>query len=134
MLDVASSEPIAAAEATTAETAAAAAGETPEPAAPAPEPSTQTETPLRPLTALRWPPEPDASIFMDPLKRDDPKPLRHAELERIGESVAAVAAGRGGMGQRGRRRCMWPLAESLSCRGVQLAAHVHLIPHSCVFS
>jgi hypothetical protein len=39
---------------------------------------------LKPLTALLWPPEPDPSIFTDPLKRDDPKPLRHEELLRIG--------------------------------------------------
>jgi hypothetical protein len=39
---------------------------------------------LKPLTSLLWPPEPDASIFTDPLKRDDPKPLRHEELLRIG--------------------------------------------------
>jgi len=47
----------------------------------------EEKSPLRPLTSLRWPPEPDASLFMDPLKRDDPKPLRHAELERIGKST-----------------------------------------------
>jgi len=40
--------------------------------------------PLKPLTDLLWPPEPDPSIFTDPLKRDDPKPLRHEELLRIG--------------------------------------------------
>lgn len=45
---------------------------------------------LKPLTALLWPPEPDASIFTDPLKRDDPKPLRHEELLRIGMSRAAI--------------------------------------------
>ncbi|RSH83215.1 uncharacterized protein EHS24_006882 [Apiotrichum porosum] len=43
--------------------------------------------PLRALAGLRWPPEPDASVFQDPLKRDDPKPLRHAELERIATSA-----------------------------------------------
>jgi len=41
--------------------------------------------PLKPLTDISWPPEPDASIFTDPLKRDDPKPLRREELMRIGE-------------------------------------------------
>ena len=47
-----------------------------------------SETPavfLKPLKDLLWPPEPDSSIFTDPLKRDDPKPLRHEELLRIGE-------------------------------------------------
>jgi hypothetical protein len=39
---------------------------------------------LRPLTSLSWPPEPDSAVFSDPLKRDDPKPLRHDELLRIG--------------------------------------------------
>nr|XP_031859612.1 uncharacterized protein CI109_004887 [Kwoniella shandongensis]KAA5526684.1 hypothetical protein CI109_004887 [Kwoniella shandongensis] len=39
--------------------------------------------PLRPLTSLSWPPEPEESIFTDPLKREDPKPLRREELLRI---------------------------------------------------
>ncbi|EJT46331.1 hypothetical protein A1Q1_05160 [Trichosporon asahii var. asahii CBS 2479] len=43
----------------------------------------KTDQPLKKLTDLKWPPEPDESIFSDPLKREDPKPLRHAELERI---------------------------------------------------
>ncbi len=38
---------------------------------------------LRPLTSLQWPPEPDPMIFLDPLKRDDPKPLRPAQLEEF---------------------------------------------------
>ncbi|ORX39664.1 hypothetical protein BD324DRAFT_614531 [Kockovaella imperatae] len=42
--------------------------------------------PLKPLTELLWPPEPDPSIFMDPLTREDPKPLRHEELLRIATS------------------------------------------------
>ena len=44
------------------------------------------EKPLKPLTDISWPPEPDSSVFTDPLKRDDPKPLRPEELMRIGES------------------------------------------------
>lgn len=43
------------------------------------------DAPLKPLTDISWPPEPDASVFTDPLKRDDPKPLRREELMRIGE-------------------------------------------------
>jgi hypothetical protein len=42
------------------------------------------QTPLRPLTSVSWPPEPDASIFTDPMRKEDPKPLRHEELLRIG--------------------------------------------------
>ena len=45
----------------------------------------EEERPLKPLTEISWPPEPDASVFTDPLKRDDPKPLRREELMRIGE-------------------------------------------------
>jgi hypothetical protein len=47
------------------------------------------ETPLKPLTDISWPPEPDSSVFTDPLKRDDPKPLRREALMRIGEYLAA---------------------------------------------
>ncbi|KAL1411174.1 hypothetical protein Q8F55_002124 [Vanrija albida] len=54
--------------------------------APAPAPEPAPPAPLRPLTSLKWPPEPDDAIFTDPLKRDDPKPLRQAELERISTS------------------------------------------------
>lgn len=43
-------------------------------------------TPLRALTTLSWPPEPDESIYTDPLTKEDPKPLRHSELLRIGMS------------------------------------------------
>lgn len=42
---------------------------------------------LKRLTELKWPPPPDESIFTDPLKREDPKPLRPAELERIATSA-----------------------------------------------
>lgn len=42
------------------------------------------ELPLKALTEISWPPEPDSSIFSDPLKKDDPKPLRREELMRIG--------------------------------------------------
>lgn len=60
---------------------------TEEATAPSTEPKTEEEkAPLRPLTDLKWPPEPDPMVFSDPLRRDDPKPLRHAELERVGES------------------------------------------------
>jgi hypothetical protein len=45
----------------------------------------EKERPLKPLTEISWPPEPDASVFTDPLKRDDPKPLRREELMRIGK-------------------------------------------------
>ncbi|GMK55465.1 hypothetical protein CspeluHIS016_0205210 [Cutaneotrichosporon spelunceum] len=49
---------------------------------------TETAEPaeLRPITSLKWPPEPDPMIFSDPLRRDDPKPLRPVELERIATS------------------------------------------------
>ncbi|KAI9638478.1 uncharacterized protein MKK02DRAFT_42872 [Dioszegia hungarica] len=42
--------------------------------------------PLRALTTLSWPPEPDESIFTDPLRKEDPKPLRRSELLRIAQS------------------------------------------------
>lgn len=42
--------------------------------------------PLRALTSLSWPPEPDEAIFDDPLMKEDAKPLRHVQLERIGQS------------------------------------------------
>ena len=38
---------------------------------------------LRPLASLRYPPEPDPLIFLDPLRRDDPKPLLPSQLVRI---------------------------------------------------
>lgn len=47
----------------------------------------EVDRPLKPLTDIAWPPEPDASIFGDPLKKDDPKPLRREELMRIGKST-----------------------------------------------
>jgi len=47
-----------------------------------------TEEPreLRPLSSLRWPPEPETSMFVDPLTRDDPKPLNHAQYLSIATS------------------------------------------------
>jgi hypothetical protein len=42
------------------------------------------EVPLRPLTSLKWPYVPEESAYPDPLKRDDPKPLRLAQFEAIG--------------------------------------------------
>ena len=38
---------------------------------------------LRPLVDLQWPPEPDALIYLDPLRRDDPKPLKPSQLEQF---------------------------------------------------
>ncbi|CAO1614039.1 unnamed protein product [Sympodiomycopsis kandeliae] len=38
---------------------------------------------LRALTSLSWPPEPDPLIFMDPLRRDDPKPLTNEQFELL---------------------------------------------------
>lgn len=38
---------------------------------------------LRPLTSLQWPPEPDPLIFLDPLRRDDPKPLTRQQFEAL---------------------------------------------------
>lgn len=38
---------------------------------------------LRPLTSLNWPPEPDPLIFLDPLRRDDPKPLTRQQFEAL---------------------------------------------------
>lgn len=35
---------------------------------------------LRPLSELRYPPEPDPLIYLDPLRRDDPKPLMPSQL------------------------------------------------------
>ncbi|WVQ65943.1 uncharacterized protein L199_004121 [Kwoniella botswanensis] len=40
----------------------------------------------KPLTSLLWPPEPDPSIFTDPLLKEDPKPLKREELLRIATS------------------------------------------------
>lgn len=47
---------------------------------------TAAPVPLKALTSLSWPPEPDEAIFDDPLMKEDAKPLRHAQLERIGPS------------------------------------------------
>jgi hypothetical protein len=52
----------------------------------------EEERPLKPLTEISWPPEPDASVFTDPLKRDDPKPLRREELMRIGKLISTERA------------------------------------------
>lgn len=38
---------------------------------------------LRPLSSLRYPAEPDPLIYLDPLRRDDPKPLLPTQLTRI---------------------------------------------------
>ncbi len=38
---------------------------------------------LRALSELKYPPEPDPLIFLDPLRRDDPKPLLPSQLVRI---------------------------------------------------
>jgi hypothetical protein len=38
---------------------------------------------LRPLSELQYPPEPDPLIYLDPLRRDDPKPLLPSQLVRI---------------------------------------------------
>ncbi|KAJ1030244.1 hypothetical protein NDA16_001155 [Ustilago loliicola] len=38
---------------------------------------------LRPLSELKYPPEPDPLIYLDPLRRDDPKPLMPSQLIRI---------------------------------------------------
>lgn len=43
-------------------------------------------SPLKSLTEVNWPPEPDPDVFTDPLLREDPKPLRREELMRIGRS------------------------------------------------
>ncbi|WVQ73162.1 hypothetical protein IAR50_002726 [Cryptococcus sp. DSM 104548] len=47
--------------------------------------------PLRSLSSLKWPPEPDPGIFTDPLLKDDPKPLRQEELLRIARSKSLRA-------------------------------------------
>ncbi|GJJ15541.1 hypothetical protein Clacol_009819 [Clathrus columnatus] len=41
---------------------------------------------LRPLTSLKWPYVPDDSSYEDPLKRDDPKPLKLKDYEAIATS------------------------------------------------
>ncbi|KAI9447161.1 hypothetical protein F5148DRAFT_1252331 [Russula earlei] len=50
------------------------------------------EVALRPLTSLKWPYVPEESAYPDPLKRDDPKPLRTAQYEAIATSPAVRAA------------------------------------------
>ncbi|SCV74927.1 BQ2448_7956 [Microbotryum intermedium] len=44
------------------------------------------DRPRKKLKDLKWPPEPDACIFLDPLARDDVKPLRRKEYEAIATS------------------------------------------------
>lgn len=39
--------------------------------------------PMRALSELKYPPEPDPLIYLDPLRRDDPKPLLPSQLVRI---------------------------------------------------
>lgn len=54
------------------------------------QPAEKAKTPevkaLKPLASVSWPPEPDESVFIDPLRKEDPKPLRREELLRIGKS------------------------------------------------
>lgn len=38
---------------------------------------------LRALPELVWPPEPDPLVYLDPLRRNDPKPLRLEELQAL---------------------------------------------------
>lgn len=47
-------------------------------------PSTAPSSPpLRALSELQWPDEPDPLIYLDPLRASDPKPLRLADLEAL---------------------------------------------------
>ncbi|CAO1634402.1 unnamed protein product [Jaminaea pallidilutea] len=43
---------------------------------------------LRPLPSLAWPPEPDPMVFLDPLRRDDPKPLTHSQFLSVATDPA----------------------------------------------
>ena len=43
---------------------------------------------LRALSELKYPPEPDPLIYLDPLRRDDPKPLLPSQLVRIAKDAA----------------------------------------------
>jgi len=52
----------------------------------------QDRTPLRPLTALKWPYVPDISAFPDPLTRDDPKALQLHQYEAIGTFFFSAGA------------------------------------------
>lgn len=54
----------------------------------------ESRQPLRPLTSVSWPPEPDESVFTDPLRKEDPKPLRREELLRIGACCSAFVSRR----------------------------------------
>lgn len=51
-----------------------------------------TSPTLRSLSELKYPPEPDPLIFLDPLRRDDPKPLLPSQLVRIAKGLWAWAA------------------------------------------
>ncbi|PWN27443.1 hypothetical protein BDZ90DRAFT_246290 [Jaminaea rosea] len=42
---------------------------------------------LTPLTTLHYPPEPDPLIFLDPLRRDDPKPLTRPQVVALASDV-----------------------------------------------
>ncbi|KII92705.1 hypothetical protein PLICRDRAFT_51063 [Plicaturopsis crispa FD-325 SS-3] len=48
--------------------------------------------PLRSLASLKWPYVPEESAYPDPLKRDDPKPLKIHQYESIATSPAIRAA------------------------------------------
>lgn len=49
---------------------------------------------LRPLTSLKWPYIPEETSYADPLKRDDPKPLRLQDYEAIGALPLPKARGK----------------------------------------
>lgn len=49
-------------------------------------------SPLRPLTSLKWPYIPEEPSYEDPLKRNDPKPLRMHQYEAIATSPAVRKA------------------------------------------
>jgi hypothetical protein len=44
--------------------------------------------PLKRLQDLKWPPEPDAALWNEPLSRNDPKPLRQDQFLAIGPSFS----------------------------------------------
>lgn len=46
--------------------------------------------PLKRLRDLEWPEEPDSSLWSDPLRRDELKPLRNFELEAVGQSSLLI--------------------------------------------
>lgn len=49
-----------------------------------PQPELKTRKRLKRLKDLEWPELPNTEPWTDPLRRDEPKPLRHSELEAIG--------------------------------------------------